>query len=117
MRLPDLAARAADLAARVASLVSSGAGLDSPFARYETQTTNLSAFLGPADPYASAPEYGQSDELPADRGYDADRADRADALRRTAARLTGNSARVRGSVPRRSSDDDLNAPTRDPHQL
>jgi hypothetical protein len=120
----------------VASLVAGGAGLD-PLSGYETQTTNLSAFLGPSDPYASATEYRYSDEVPAvygagdghdtGAGYDAvdrsigagwddassDGTDRAEALRRTAARFTGNSGRARGTAPRRS-DDDLNAPSPGP---
>ena len=110
--LPDLASRAADLAARVASLVSSGTGIDSSLARYETETTNLSAFLGPPDPYGSAGQHRHGDDLPADYGYGP-----AEAARRTATRFTGNAARDRGSLHRRPSDDDLNAPTRGPAAL
>jgi hypothetical protein len=77
----DLEARAADLAARVANLISSGTALD----RYETQTTNLSALLESADDPA---------------------VERAEQMRRTAARLSGNSARGRGA-PRRSADDEM----------
>ena len=86
---PDLASRAANLAARVASLVSGGAGPDRPF---ETETTNLSAFL---DPQAAEPP---------------DPADRAELMRRTAARLAANSARARSALVRRR-DDDLGAST------
>ncbi|WP_433297704.1 translation initiation factor 2 [Actinoplanes sp. CA-030573] len=79
---PDLEARAADLAARVANLVSG-------FDRYETETTNLSAYLSPGD-----------------------EPDRAEQVRRTAARLAANSARVRSIGPRRSADDEIGSPTR-----
>jgi len=119
----DLAARAADLAARVAGLVSGSAALDASLARYETRTTNLSAFLSPAESYASAAEYGYVDEPPAEYhqdGYDQGNSDsasaRAEAVRRAAARLASNSARTRGATPRRS-DDDLGAPSRGHHNV
>ena len=77
---PDLDARAADVAARVASLVAGGAGLD----RHQTSDrTNLSAYLGSADDEPT---------------------DRLEQMRRTAARLSGNSARGRGVAPRRPAD-------------
>jgi hypothetical protein len=79
---PDLAARAADLAARVANLVA-----DRDFG--PAQTTNLSSYL-------STP-----DEQP----------DRAEQVRRTAARLAANSARVRGLNPRRPTEE-MGSPTR-----
>src|SRR6185312_9947728 len=60
---PDLEARAADLAARVASLVAGGVD--------DETTTNLSTLLGSPD----------------------DALDRAEQVRRTAARLAGNAAR------------------------
>ncbi|GAA0541175.1 hypothetical protein GCM10010172_23120 [Paractinoplanes ferrugineus] len=75
---PDLAARAADLAARVANLV---AGRDFG----QPQSTNLSAYLG-----------GPGEQP-----------DRAEQVRRTAARLAANSARNRGLNQRRSVDDEL----------
>ena len=81
---PDLASRAAELAARVANLVSGGVGPDGPF---QTETTNLSAFL---DPTPAQP---------------VDPAERAEQIRRTAARLAANSARARSTVLRRSEDD------------
>jgi hypothetical protein len=80
---PDLAARAADLAARVANLVA-----DRDFG--QPQGGNLSAYLGSAD----------------------DQPDRAEQVRRTAARLAANSARARGLNPRRPADDEIGSPTR-----
>jgi len=81
---PDLEARAADLAARVANLVAGGIGYD----RNATETTNLSSLLGPDEPL-----------------------DRAEQVRRTAARLAGNSARGR-VAPRRAADDEMGSTTR-----
>lgn len=78
---PDLEARAADLAARVANLV---VGYD----RGVSETTNLSNLLGDPEPL-----------------------DRAEQVRRTAARLAGNSARGR-VAPRRAADDELGSTTR-----
>ena len=72
---PDLEARAADLAARVASLVAGGVD--------DETTTNLSTLLGSPD----------------------DALDRAEQVRRTAARLAGNAARGRGVGPRRPADE------------
>jgi hypothetical protein len=89
---PDLASRAADLAARVASLVSGGERLDEPLARYETETTNLSAFLGPE----------ASGDGPA---VEQERPERAEMVRRTAARFAGNSARARNASGRRAEDE------------
>jgi hypothetical protein len=87
---PDLAARAADLAARVAQLVS-GETKD----LHEGRTTNLSAYLT-----APAPRV----ELPS--------GDRAEQVRRTAARLAANAARGRTVAPRRSPEDEVGAITR-----
>jgi hypothetical protein len=92
---PDLAARAADLAARVASLVSGG---PEALERYEA-TTNLSTFLAPGTTAADGP-----------------RSERAEQIRRTAARLAANSARNRNIAPRRSPEDDLSAPTNTTHR-
>jgi hypothetical protein len=99
---PDLASRAADLAARVASLVSGGARLDEPLARYETETTNLSAFLSTP---GGAPA-GYADAAIAEQ----ERADRAEMMRRTAARFAGNSARARNAG--RRTDDEIGAASR-----
>ncbi|GAA2613801.1 translation initiation factor 2 [Paractinoplanes durhamensis] len=82
---PDLATRAADLAARVANLVAGG-----DYGQGAAESTNLSAYLGSAD----------------------DPADRAEQIRRTAARLTTNSARSRGLNPRRPADDEIGSRTR-----
>jgi len=82
---PDLEARAADLAARVANLVAGGVGYD----RGAAATTNLSSLLADAD----------------------EPLDRAEQVRRTAARLAGNSARGR-VAPRRPADDELGSTTR-----
>ncbi|MBL7254999.1 translation initiation factor 2 [Paractinoplanes lichenicola] len=88
---PDLDSRAADLAARVASLVAGGATAGaSPLAEFENQT-NLSAYLDvpPATaprPRAAAEEWVSQSEA----------GDRAESVRRTAARFAGNAARVRG---------------------
>lgn len=87
----DLASRAADLAARVASLVSANAGVEQSLERYETQTTNLSAFL-------------TTDDGPAD-GYSREGEDRAETVRRTAARFAGNSARARTTGQRPAGDE------------
>jgi hypothetical protein len=77
---PDLDARAADLAARVAGLVAGGG-----FDRAANERTNLSTLLGgPAEPL-----------------------DRAEQVRRTAARLAGNSPRGRGLAPRNPADDEM----------
>jgi hypothetical protein len=81
---PDLEARAADLAARVANLVAGGHGLG----RYENETTNLSAYLT-----------GEENE-------------RAEQIRRTAARLAANSGRARGVGPRRAAEDEMGSSTR-----
>ena len=103
---PDLASRAADLAARVASLVSGGARLDEPLTRYETETTNLSAFLSPsAAPLDEQQPYGDSS------ASDGERAERAEMMRRTAARFAGNSARARNATGRRA-DDEIGAASR-----
>ncbi|MGX6605857.1 hypothetical protein ACWKSP_27575 [Micromonosporaceae bacterium Da 78-11] len=171
---PDLASRAADLAARVASLVSGGARLDEPLDRYETETTNLSAFLNPsadslagpgrpftspagpvvspagpvvspAGPIASAggpiaaqgrafAEQGGSftgqrgtftEQGQDGRGFaespavapatEQERAERAEMMRRTAARFAGNSARTRNAAPRRT-DDEIGASSRGGHR-
>jgi hypothetical protein len=106
---PDLASRAADLAARVASLVSGGT--DEPLARHETQTANLSAFLDlPPSAYPTRSDGVASRARPGDRRPD-DAAERAEAIRRTAARFAGNSARARSRAPRRA-DEELGAPSR-----
>ncbi|MFF5293789.1 translation initiation factor 2 [Paractinoplanes globisporus] len=83
---PDLEARAADLAARVASLVAGGTGFD----RRQTEMTNLSSLLGSPD----------------------ESADRAEQVRRTAARMAGNAPRGRGVAPRRPIDDEMGQATR-----
>jgi hypothetical protein len=99
---PDLTSRAADLAARVANLVAGNAGLDRPLARYETETTNLSAFLNP--PAADAG--GRARVVEPDGTLD-----RAEQIRRTAARFAGNSARARNATPApRPSADEVGAP-------
>jgi hypothetical protein len=105
---PDLASRAADLAARVASLVSGGTRLDEPLARYETETTNLSAFLNPPDDQSSG-------ERSSFDGPSSDDLGRAEMVRRTAARFAGNSARARSSAPRRA-DDEIGATSRGSHR-
>jgi hypothetical protein len=87
----DLASRAADLAARVASLVSANAGVEQSLERYETETTNLSAFLTTEDAPAG--------------GYSPEGEDRAETIRRTAARFAGNSARARTTGQRPAGDD------------
>jgi hypothetical protein len=93
----DLASRAADLAARVASLVSANAGAEQSLERYETQTTNLSAFLSEGE--GGYPPGGNNGfPAPADEG-------RAEAARRTAARFAGNSARARAAGQRTGGDD------------
>jgi len=83
---PDLEARAADLAARVANLVAGGIDYD----RHANETTtNLSSLLArPDEPLG-----------------------RAEQVRRTAARLAGNSARGR-VAPRRPADDEMGSTTR-----
>jgi hypothetical protein len=78
---PDLEARAADLAARVASLVAGGGSHD----RTASDRANLSSLLS-----------GAQESL-----------DRAEQVRRTAARLAGNSARGRGVAPRNPADDEM----------
>jgi len=89
----DLESRAADLAARVASLVSGGTDL----LRYEAETTNLSSYLD-LPTVADGPPYGTpAADWPAG-------GDRADAVRRTAARFAGNSARARGVNQQSRSD-------------
>jgi hypothetical protein len=87
----DLASRAADLAARVASLVSANSGAEQSLERFEAQTTNLSAFLAPED--TPVTEYAQPVE------------DRAETIRRTAARFAGNSARARTTGQRPAADE------------
>ena len=103
---PDLASRAADLAARVASLVSDGARLDEPLTRYETETTNLSAFLSP-QPGGFDEHYIDGSTVDLEPG----RAERAEMMRRTAARFAGNSARARNASGRRA-DDEIGAASR-----
>jgi hypothetical protein len=83
----DLAARAAELAARVAGLVAEGTDLG----RYEPGTSNLSSYLG------GQPLRAQPVEAPAE--------DRAEKIRRTAARLATNSARGRTVRPRGGDDE------------
>jgi hypothetical protein len=85
---PDLASRAADLAARVADLVSSGV-LEA------RATTNLSSYLDPTAPAEAPPS-----------------PERVEQARRTAARLTANSARGRTVAPRRSTEDELGTTSR-----
>lgn len=77
----ELASRAADLAARVAMLVTEANDLE-----WETRTVKLSP--APAEPPAA--------ERPLSR---------AEAVRRTAARLARNSRRNRGVLPQRRADD------------
>ena len=84
---PDLDSRAADLAARVASLVSGGFDRDGrPVDQFESQA-NLSAYL---DVPSSA------ERAVADR--DTEPIDRAESVRRTAARFAGNAARGRSAA-------------------
>jgi hypothetical protein len=83
----DLAARAADLAARVAGLVAEGTDLG----RYEPGTANLSSYLD------GQPRLAPDIDVPTEN--------RAEQIRRTAARLATNSARGRTVLPRRGDDE------------
>ncbi|GAB2628588.1 hypothetical protein Aab01nite_21840 [Paractinoplanes abujensis] len=87
---PDLDTRAADLAARVANLVAGGANGASPMVEFENQT-NLSAYLDV--PSTTAPRPRAATEQWAGQS---EPGDRAESVRRTAARFAGNAARVRG---------------------
>ena len=87
----DLDSRAADLAARVADLVSGGLDFGGrPVDDFESQT-NLSAYLDVPAP-AAEPRSASQETTEA--------LDRAETVRRTAARFAGNAARVRGAAPR-----------------
>ncbi|GAA0446537.1 hypothetical protein Ade02nite_86150 [Paractinoplanes deccanensis] len=108
---PDLDSRAASLAARVADLVSSGAEVD---ATRPTGETNLSAFLerpvprSPEPPPYGAPSptsgAGRGNPTPSPTsGAGWDTSERAESVRRTAARFAGNAARGRGSIPRQDT--------------
>jgi hypothetical protein len=105
----DLDSRAADLAARVAMLVSGGSEPDRYGTSYEQETHNLSAYLGAAQ----APT-GGFDPQPAEL----DGLSRAESVRRTAARLAGNAARGRSTLPppARRADDETGATTRGGHR-
>ncbi|MBM2621109.1 translation initiation factor 2 [Actinoplanes sp. LDG1-06] len=94
---PDLDTRAAELAARVANLVAGGAGLGAgPLVEFDNQT-NLSAYLDV--PPASAPRPREAaDEWPSEAG------DRAESVRRTAARFAGNAARGRSTTARHDGE-------------
>ncbi|MCY1140637.1 translation initiation factor 2 [Actinoplanes sp. Pm04-4] len=95
---PDLDARAADLAARVADLVSGGEAPLGGSRRVDPENqTNLSAYLGVQPSGAPRPRGAtddNSDEI----------SDRAESVRRTAARFAGNAARGRGSAPRQDGE-------------
>jgi hypothetical protein len=95
---PDLDARAADLAARVADLVSGGEAPLGGSRRVDPENqTNLSAYLGVQPSGAPRPRGATddtSDEI----------SDRAESVRRTAARFAGNAARGRGSAPRQDGE-------------
>jgi hypothetical protein len=98
---PDLDARAADLAARVAGLVSG----DSVLGRLETETTNLSAYL-------NAPAAHQPRRAPVPAPDAEPTEDRAEQIRRTAARFASNSGRGRTATAARDSDDEPGLPSR-----
>ncbi len=137
----DLDTRAADLAARVAMLVSGGSEPDRPGTPYEAETHNLSAYLsqpGPGQPGAgnSGPgQQGLSQQGSGQQGFgqqgfgrpdpaggreplsEMDAMSRAEAVRRTAARLAGNAARGRSTLPPpRRTDDETGATTRGGHR-
>ncbi|MGK5679083.1 translation initiation factor 2 [Actinoplanes sp. URMC 104] len=92
---PDLDARAAELAARVASLVAGGAAPlgGRPVVESENQA-NLSAYLDVPPATAPQPRAGTGN------GGESDISDRAESVRRTAARFAGNAARGRSSAAR-----------------
>ncbi|WP_205650089.1 translation initiation factor 2 [Actinoplanes solisilvae] len=95
----DLDARAADLAARVASLVADGAvALGGRQTAEPESQANLSSYLDV--PPASAPRpRDAADDAPPSHG-----GNRAESVRRTAARLAGNAARSRSSAPRQDGE-------------
>ncbi|MFF5079914.1 hypothetical protein ACFY36_22920 [Actinoplanes sp. NPDC000266] len=110
----DLDSRAASLAARVADLVSGGAEAGST---RPTGETNLSAFLErPVPRSPEPPPYGGASSPTSGAGWDTptptptsgagwEGGDRAESVRRTAARFAGNAARTRGSIPRQDTGD------------
>ncbi|SNY06774.1 hypothetical protein [Paractinoplanes atraurantiacus] len=108
----DLDSRAASLAARVADLVSGGAETGST---RPTGETNLSAFLErPVPRSPEPPPYGGASSPTSGAGWDTpaptsgagwEGGDRAESVRRTAARFAGNAARSRGSIPRQDTGD------------
>ncbi|XVU24625.1 hypothetical protein ACQPZJ_46680 [Actinoplanes sp. CA-054009] len=110
----DLDSRAASLAARVADLVSGGA---ETAGTRPTGETNLSAFLErPVPRSAEPPPYGGASSPTSGAGWDTptptpisgagyEGGDRAESVRRTAARFAGNAARSRGSIPRQDTGD------------
>jgi hypothetical protein len=115
----DLASRAADLAARVASLVSANAGADQSLERFETQTTNLSAFLAQDgdNPTTNLSAFLSEGDLTTNlsafsapgypgEGYPREGDDeRAEAVRRTAARFARNSGRTRTTGQRPAGEE------------
>ncbi|MDY7084897.1 MAG: translation initiation factor 2 [Actinomycetota bacterium] len=103
---PDLDTRAAELAARVASLVAGGAA--SPLPEFDNRT-NLSAYLDV--PSTTAPRPRSAAEEWAGQ-YEA--GDRAESVRRTAARFAGNAARRRGTAARH--DDEVGSSGRGSHR-
>jgi len=102
----DLDSRAAELAARVAMLVSGAADLNQPESRYDTETANLSAYLGRP---TEEPPNGHH------HGGEWDGRSRAEAVRRTATRIAGNAARERGTS-QRWTDDEIGASTGGNHR-
>ncbi|XVV11886.1 hypothetical protein ACQP2X_44895 [Actinoplanes sp. CA-131856] len=110
----DLDSRAASLAARVADLVSGGAEAGST---RPTGETNLSAFLErPVPRSPEPPPYGGASSPTSGAGWDTptptptsgagwEGGDRAESVRRTAARFAGNAARTRGPIPRQDTGD------------
>ncbi|MEU8814417.1 hypothetical protein [Actinoplanes sp. NPDC048796] len=102
----DLDSRAASLAARVADLVSGGG-------TRPNGETNLSAFLErPVPRSPEPPPYGAAASPTSGAGWDTpvsgagwDGAERAESVRRTAARFAGNAARTRGSIARQDTGD------------
>jgi hypothetical protein len=106
---PAVAERAADLAARVANLVAGGAALGArPLVEFENQT-NLSAYLDVPASAAPRPR-GAADEWPSEAG------DRAESVRRTAARFAGNAARVRSNSAAARNDGEVGTSGRGSHR-
>jgi hypothetical protein len=87
-------------------LVSGGSEPDRSGTPYEQETHNLSAYLGQPAPTGSFEQQPELDGL-----------SRAESVRRTAARLAGNAARGRSTLPpARRADDETGATTRGGHR-